>query len=102
MTGSTLFLVLISVVVVIVLAAWIVLVFYADAHPAWRRPGASAGHGPAAGLPEHSPARRAPGDADITAGKGHSSAHRELARRKADCGGQGTGTGGPELTTPLP
>ena len=42
MTGSTLFLVLISVVVVIVLAAWIVLVFYADAHPAWRRPGASA------------------------------------------------------------
>jgi hypothetical protein len=39
MTGSTLDLVLISVVVVIVLAAWIVLVFYADAHPAWRWPG---------------------------------------------------------------
>ena len=91
MTGSTLDLVLISVVVVIVLAAWIVLVFYADAHPGWRRPGAPAGHGPAgraarppAGLPEHGPARRAPGDADITAGKGHSSARRDLARRKAD------------------
>ena len=34
MTGSTLNLILISVVVVTVLAVWIVLVFYADAHPA--------------------------------------------------------------------
>jgi hypothetical protein len=36
-TGSTLDPILISVVVVIVLAAWIVLVFYADARPARRR-----------------------------------------------------------------
>ena len=28
---------LIMIAIVIVLAAWIVLVFYADAHPAWRR-----------------------------------------------------------------
>jgi hypothetical protein len=36
MTGSTLDLILIAVVVVIALAAWIVLVFYADTHPASR------------------------------------------------------------------
>ena len=47
MTGSTLNLILISVVVVTVLAIWIVLVFYADAHPAWRRREASARHGTA-------------------------------------------------------
>jgi len=63
MTGSTWDLILIAVVVVIVLAAWIVLVFYADAHSAWRRPEAP-GHGtsgqaphPLAGPPEHSPDR---------------------------------------------
>jgi flagellar basal body-associated protein FliL len=63
MTGSTLDLILIAVVVVILLAAGMVLVFYADAHPAWRRPETRAGHGtsgqaarPPAGLPEHSPA----------------------------------------------
>jgi hypothetical protein len=62
MTGSTWDLILIAVVVVIVLAAWIVLVFYADPHPAWRRPEAPAGRGtsgqaarPPAGPPEHSP-----------------------------------------------
>jgi len=37
MTGSTRDLILISLVMVILLAAWIVLVFYADAHPEWRR-----------------------------------------------------------------
>ena len=46
-TGSTLNLILISVVVVTVLAVWIVLVFYADTHPAWRRREASARHGTA-------------------------------------------------------
>jgi hypothetical protein len=51
MTGSTLDLILISVIVVIVLAVWIVLVFYADANPAWRRRDASAGHGRAGGSP---------------------------------------------------
>jgi hypothetical protein len=63
MTGSTWDLILIAVVTVIVLAAWIVLVFYADKHPAWRRPEASAGHGTSgqatrlpAGPPEDSPA----------------------------------------------
>jgi hypothetical protein len=68
MTGSTRDLILISVVVIIVLAAWIVLVFYADARPAWRRREAPAGPGtsgqaarPAAGLAEHSP-DAAPGE----------------------------------------
>ena len=62
MTGSTLDLILIAVVVVIALAAWIVLVFYADTHPAWRRPEAPTGHGASgeggspAGAPESSPA----------------------------------------------
>jgi hypothetical protein len=46
MTGSTPVLVIAPIVVVISLAAWIALVFYADAHPAWRR-GASSGHGTA-------------------------------------------------------
>jgi hypothetical protein len=60
-------LILISVVVVTVLAVWIVLVFYADAHPAWRRE-APARHGtagqaarPPAGQPEYSP-DAAPGE----------------------------------------
>jgi hypothetical protein len=68
MTGSTLDLILISVVVVIVLAVWIVLVFYADAHPAWRRREAPARHGtagwaarPPAGRPRSSP-DAAPGE----------------------------------------
>jgi hypothetical protein len=45
MTGSTPGMIITSIVVVIVLAAWIILVFYADAHPTWRRK-APSGHGP--------------------------------------------------------
>lgn len=37
MAGSTSALLIIPIVVVIVLAAWIALVFYADAHPVWQR-----------------------------------------------------------------
>jgi cytoskeletal protein RodZ len=61
MTGSTLNLILISVVVVTVLAVWIVLVFYADAHPAGRREAparhrtAGTAARPPAGQPESSP-----------------------------------------------
>jgi hypothetical protein len=68
MTGSTLGLVITPIVTVIVLAAWLILVFYADAHPAWRRK-ASAERGTAgpvtpaaAGGPEesqHSPRQEA-------------------------------------------
>jgi len=36
MTGSTLGIIVSIVVVVIVLVAWIAVVFYADAHPEWR------------------------------------------------------------------
>ena len=36
MTGSTPALIITFVVVVVVLAAWIVAVFYADAHPEWQ------------------------------------------------------------------
>jgi hypothetical protein len=108
MTGSTWDLILIAVVVVIVLAAWIVLVFYADAHPAWRRPEAPAGHGtsgqaarPQAGTAGAQPGRRVRTDADVTtAGTGYRSARRDLLRREVG-GGQGTDTGRPELTTPL-
>ena len=108
MTGSTLDLIVIAVVVVILLAAGIVLVFYADAHPAWRRPETPRrarhirpGGSPARRTAGTQPGRRAPRDADVTAGKRHRSARRDLARREADCGGKGTGTGGPELTTQL-
>jgi hypothetical protein len=41
MTGSTPALIITFVVVVVVLAAWIVAVFYADAHPEWQRQAAS-------------------------------------------------------------
>lgn len=54
MTGSTLGLIIIPIVAVTALAAWLMLVFYADAHPAWRRQAPSglgrtrqAGHAPA-------------------------------------------------------
>jgi hypothetical protein len=57
MTGSTLDLIIIPVVAVIVLAAWIVLVFWADAHPAWGRHEARAGHG-TSGQATRSPAGR--------------------------------------------
>ena len=82
MTGSTLDLILIAVVVVILLAAGIVLVFYADAHPAWRRPETPASGQaarPPAGLPEHSPA----------------AAHRETRTSPP-----GRDTGAPDATLP--
>lgn len=41
MTGSTPALIITFVVVVVGLAAWIVAVFYADAHPEWQRRAAS-------------------------------------------------------------
>jgi hypothetical protein len=41
MTGSTPALIITFVVVVVVLAAWIVAVLYADAHPEWQRRAAS-------------------------------------------------------------
>jgi hypothetical protein len=41
MDGSSLSLIIIPVVVVISLAAWLILVAYADSHPRWK-------HGPAA------------------------------------------------------
>ena len=72
MTGSTLYLILISVVVVTVVAVWIVLVFYADAHPAGQRREAPARHGtagqaarPPAGQPESS-RDAAPGQAQAS------------------------------------
>lgn len=37
MTGSTPGVILIAIVAVIALAAWLAVVFHADAHPAWRR-----------------------------------------------------------------
>ena len=36
MTGSTAAVILIPIVVTISLAAWLILVFYADSHPEWR------------------------------------------------------------------
>jgi len=52
MTGSTLGIIVSIVVVVIVLVAWIAMVFYADAHPEWRRqaPSRHGMAGPAARL----------------------------------------------------
>jgi hypothetical protein len=58
MTGSTPGIIIMIVVVMIVLAAWIILVFYADAHPEWRRR-APSGHG--YGQADGSPGRPMPG-----------------------------------------
>jgi hypothetical protein len=41
MTGSTLATIITFVVVMVSLVAWLVAVFYADAHPEWRRRAAS-------------------------------------------------------------
>lgn len=56
MTGSTTGVIVSSIVVVIALAAWIATVFYADAHPAWRRQPPS-GHG-TAGQAAHADTQR--------------------------------------------
>ena len=58
MTGSTPAIIIMIVVVMITLAAWIILVFYADAHPEWRRR-APSGHGH--GQADDSPGRPTPG-----------------------------------------
>ena len=54
MDGSSLSLILIPVVVVISLAAWLIVVFYAATHPEWK-------HGPA--VPQQAPATALPGAA---------------------------------------
>ena len=86
MTGSTLDLIVITVVVVILLAAGIVLVFYADAHPAWRRPETPPGTA--------RPARRLarPPDCRDTA---PAAAHRETRTSPP-----GSDTGAPDATLP--
>jgi hypothetical protein len=65
MTGSTPGIIVMIVVVMIVLMAWIIVVFYADAHPEWRRRVPSAhGHDQADGLPRrHTPGTESPGRA---------------------------------------
>lgn len=67
MTGSTPGLVITSIVVVIVLAAWIILVFHADAHPTWRRK-APSGHSPA-GPAAQGTAGRMEESPDLVSGK---------------------------------
>jgi hypothetical protein len=42
MTGSLLAHIIIPVVTVLALAAWLAMVFYADAHPRWKKPPRSA------------------------------------------------------------
>ena len=54
MDGSSIDLIIIPVVVVISLAAWLIVVFYAVTHPGWK-------HGPAA--PQQAPATALPGAA---------------------------------------
>ena len=53
MDGSSIDLIIIPVVVVISLAAWLIVVFYAVAHPEWK-------HGPAS--TQDAPATTLPGD----------------------------------------
>jgi hypothetical protein len=67
MTGSTPGTIITSIVVVIVLAAWIILVFYADVHPTWRRK-APSGHGPASPA-AHATAGRAEESPDLASGE---------------------------------
>lgn len=55
MTGSTPGIIVMIVIVMIVLVAWIIVVFYPDAHPEWRRRAPSGrGNDQAEGLPGRS------------------------------------------------
>jgi hypothetical protein len=81
MTGSTLGMIITSIVV-IVLAAWIILVSNADAHPRWRRK-APSGHGPA-GLAARATAGRAEESPDLVSGEMDASpARQETGTRRA-------------------
>jgi hypothetical protein len=51
MSGSTTAVVVIPIVVVIVLATWLAMVFYADSHPRWPTSSTTSGRG-SPGLPE--------------------------------------------------
>jgi hypothetical protein len=51
MSGSTTAVVVIPIVVVIVLAIWLAMVFYADSHPRWGTSGTTSGRR-SSGLPE--------------------------------------------------
>jgi hypothetical protein len=56
MTGSFLVLIIVPIVALIALAAWLGMVFWADAHPGWRAHAAAPGpEVPAAVIP-HAPA----------------------------------------------
>ena len=57
MDGSGLSLIVVPIVAVISLAAWLILVFYADSHPQWGRAPGRGSSGPAA------PAGRRPDEA---------------------------------------
>jgi hypothetical protein len=63
MTGSTPGLIISIIVVTVLLVAWLVLVFYADAHPKWERQAPTRhGHGQADGSPGRpTPRRESPG-----------------------------------------
>ena len=79
MSGSSLAPIIIPVVVVPVLAFWLIIVAYADRHPAWRGRGQAAAR-PAPGQLSGqqaralTPAPRGPGDASTPAGREHAGA----------------------------
>jgi hypothetical protein len=58
MTGSLLAHIIIPVVTVLALAAWLAMVFYADAHPHWKKPPRSARTGPGRRPPASAAHRR--------------------------------------------
>jgi hypothetical protein len=43
MTGSSIDFIVIPIVATICLAAWLIMVYYADSHPRWREPPAGPG-----------------------------------------------------------
>jgi hypothetical protein len=57
MTGSLLAHIMIPVVSVLALAAWLAMVFYADAHPRWKKPPRSARTGRGRRPPASAPQR---------------------------------------------
>ena len=81
MTGSSLVAVIVPIVAVLAMAVWLGLVFYAAAHPRWKRYDVLAGpaSGPASGTPG-GPARPAEQDLAAVTGRQSGAADRAPAR----------------------
>jgi hypothetical protein len=85
MTGSTLLFVLLPIVVVIALAGWLAMMYYADAHPGWKAHTVAPGLGVTGTVPQAEAGQQ-------LARRGVST----VARRDADADAAGAREAGPQ------